>query len=251
MKKEQILLFEQETRDINIFNKIPEVLKIKKSKSLKIIIGFVSIFLIMILSSIFLFIIDKNVLIFIPFIFCFCISLHLYGIYDEVVYILDKKELEKIFLNRYGINSSRNSMKHVVTNKNSDSIVMYSESVIENFDIDNIEYSILFLTERYVYSENKKNIESIMKKIKNRIQKNKVFILNKKRMLMDFYKEVPYISNIIDVNNLELTEEEIEIEKSEQEKLIEENKKLKEEINNLKKDLNKRNSFESGGFRCI
>lgn len=250
MKREKILLCEQETRSVENFNQIEDIINFKKSiknakNKLLLIVGIISV----IFGSL-LYYDNLGILNFgIAFLYM-VFTIFIYSKYLFSKNNISKEELDKIFFKRYEIEPIKQNIITISMN-NIKNINTYTENIFEQINIDKIEYGILFLTERYVYSENKSSIKQKINTLKKRIEDNKLFILNKKKMLSELNKSVPYLSNIIDVESLELTIEEKEIEKSEEEKLKEENKKLKEEINNLKKYSNKSNPFDYGGFRGI
>lgn len=250
MKREKILLCEQETRSVETFNEIEEIINFKKSltkerNKLLLIAGIISIVLGNLLY-------DDNLVIlnFVIALLYMVFAIFVFSKYEFLKNNISKEELDKIFFKRYEIEPLKQNIITISMN-NIKNINNYTENIFEQINIDKIEYGILFLTERYVYSENKSSIKQKINTLKKRIEDNKLFILNKKKMLSELNKSVPYLSNVVDVESLELTIEEKEIEKSEQEKLKEENKKLKEEINNLKKYSNKSNPFDSGGFHGI
>ncbi len=247
MQKSKILLCEQETRNVENFNQIEEIINFKKSiknakNKLLLIVGIISV----IFGSL-LYYDNLGILNFgIAFLYMF-FTIFIYSKYLFSKNNISKEELDKIFFKRYEIEPIKENISTISTNNIKD-INSYTENIFEKINIDKIEYGILFLTERYVFSEDKKSIKQRINTLNKRIKDNKLFILNKKKMLAELNKSVPYLSNIIDVESLELTEEEMEIEKTEKEKLFEENENLKEQIKNLKKDLNKCKKFESGGF---
>jgi len=257
MKREKILLCEQETRNVETFNQIEDIINFKKSlkkgrNKLLSTVGIISI----VFGSL-LYYDNLGILNFGIALLYMIFAIFVCSKYAFLKNNISKEELDKIFLKRYEIEPIKQNI-NTISMDNIRNINTYAENIFEQINIDKIEYGILFLTERYVYSENKSSIKQKINTLKKRIEDNKLFILNKKKMLTELNKSVPYLSNVIDVESLELTVEEKEIEKSEQKKLKEDNKKLKEdnkklkeEINNLKKYSNKSNHFEYGGFRGI
>ncbi len=249
MQKSKILLLEQETRNVDSFNKIEEIVNYKKENKKRVLQILLPSLLLCCFTCVILYKNNITVLIFGIILLYVVFTLFLLSTYDYNTNFINKEEMKKIFRKRYDIEPLNNYIKNSNININEiNDIKNYTESIFLNIDINNIEFAILFFTERYMYEEDKTRIEKNINFLNKRIEENEKFIVNKKRMLQELYKKVPYIDSIIDVKNLDLTEKEIEIEKNELQEEKLKNEKLKEEIKLLKTRLKECNIYNGGGF---
>lgn len=247
MQKSKILLLEQETRSVDSFNKIEEIVNFKKENKKTVIKILLSGLFLSCFIGTGLYYDNLGLLNFITIALYMFFTIFVITKYSFNKNYIDKKELDKIFIKKYEVASLNNSIKNINIKEIND-IKNYIESIFLHIDINNIEFAILFFTERYMYEEDKTRIEKNINFLNKRIEENEKFIVNKKRMLQELYKKVPYIDSIIDVKNLDLTEKEIEIEKNELQEEKLKNEKLKEEIKLLKTRLKECNIYNCGGF---
>lgn len=247
MEKSKILLLEQETRSVDSFNRIGEIVNFKKENKKTVIKILLSGLLLSCFIGSGLYYDNLGLLNIITIALYMFFTIFVLTKYSFSKDYIHKKELDEILIKKYEITSLNHSIKNINIQEIKE-IKNYIESIFLHIDINNIEFAILFFTERYMFEEDKSRIEKNINFLNKRIEENEKFIANKKRMLQELYKKVPYIDSIIDVKNLDLTEKEIEIEKNElkEEKL--KNEKLNEEIKLLKSRLKEYNIYNGGGF---
>lgn len=237
MDKSKIILFEQETRNNKKYKEIPEIIKIIKMNQLKMnTIYFLSLFI----SCILIYLLRYTEIAVFLSMFIFLYSMVFFAEYTNNKYTLKLKKIKEFIFNRYGLDIEDSKLSNINISVE-DEIRKMSEKVMLDVEIENIEYSILFFSERYMYAENKEDILNNIEILRNKIKENKKLLLEKKKILASVSKELPYMSDIIDVSSLELTEEENKMEEENKEKekelLMRENLKLELKVNTLRKKL--------------
>lgn len=237
MDKSKIILFEQETRNNNKCKEITEIIQMIKMNQLKMnTIYFLSLFI----SCSLIYLLRHTEIALILSIFIFIYSMVFFGEYHNNKYTLKSKKIKEFIFNRYGLDIEYSKLSNInISFKNE--LKKMSEKVMLEVEIENIEYSILFFSERYMYEENKEDILNNIEILRNKIKKNKKLLLEKKKILASVSKDLPYMSDIIDISSLELTEEENKMDEESKEKekelLMRENLKLQLKVNSLRKKL--------------
>lgn len=234
MNREQIIEFEQVTRNAECLFKSKEVKELinkEKNKNKKLSLLFLSLLTVTIFSYN-INLINLSVTV-IGSIFLFMCMMEYFDNVSKSV--IRKNDFNKMINNKYDVEFSLKTIKNNIDIKDLKNIKEKSEEYMENIDYDKIDYAILFFYERYIHSdkEDQKSIEKRLNNVRKKAIEYKESLANRKEILKSVIKERPEASELFDNASLVLTEEE--------EKLTTNSKKmefLKIEYENKMKEIN-------------